>query len=218
MASDEAHDRLDRSIPCACDRHLHRQERDSSQTWLWTFWLISALRRFRVWRRNCTRVRPLRTAYIRVGENPEVRPPSKGGGWIVDGEGFRRLVDMEIQKAQRLRYCVSLLCIAADRRSPDGEQPAAASLAERVIPLIRSTDVVNCWTTPCLGLMLVDADIASLPSIVDRLTTRLETFLWSAGGACYPQTATHADHLFHQAHHMMTKAQGDGGGRLYLPS
>src|SRR5207244_3221466 len=94
VASDEAHDRLDRSIPCASDRHLHRQERDSSLTWLWTFWLISALRRFQVWRRNCTMVGRLRTAYIRVGENPEVRPPSKGGGWIVDGEGFRRLVDM----------------------------------------------------------------------------------------------------------------------------
>lgn len=157
-------------------------------------------------------------SYIRVGEHREARPPSSGGGWIVDGETFRRLANMEIQKAQRLRYCVSLLCIAADRKSPDGEEPAAASLAERMAPLVRSTDVVNCWATPCLGMMLVDADLVTLPSIVDRLTTRLEMFLWSAGGASYPKTATHADHLFSQAEQMMTQAQGDGGERLYLPT
>ena len=54
-----------------------------------------------------------------VGSQTE-RGSDAGSVWIVDGKGFRRLVDMEIQKAQRLRYCVSLLCIAADRRSPDG--------------------------------------------------------------------------------------------------
>jgi len=52
-----------------------------------------------------------------------------------------------------------------------------AILAERVTPPIRSTDVVTCWDPPCLALMLIDADVASLPSIVDRLTTRLEMYL-----------------------------------------
>src|SRR5207245_3148329 len=113
--------------------------------------------------------------------NPEVRPPSKSGAWVVDSGGFRRLVDMEIQKAQRLRYCVSIACIAADRRSPEEEEPAVAILAERVTPLIRSTDVVTCWDPPCLALMLIDADVASLPSIVDRLTTRLEIVLVELG-------------------------------------
>ena len=120
---------------------------------------------------------------------------------MVDSGGFRRLVDMEIQKAQRLRYCVSIACIAADRRTPEEEEPAVAVLAERVTPLIRSTDIVTCWDPPCLALMLIDADVASLPSIVDRLTTRLEMYLWSAGGASYPKTATRADDLFHQALH-----------------
>jgi len=66
--------------------------------------------------------------------------------------------------------------------------------------------------------MLVDAEVTSLPLIVGRLTTRLEMFLWSAGGACYPNTVTHADGLLHQALHMMTQAQSDGGNRLYLPT
>jgi hypothetical protein len=160
----------------------------------------------------------VRTSYIRVGEDPGVTPPSKSGAWVVDSEGFRRLVDMEIQKAQRLRYCVSLLCLAADRGSPEEEQPSAASLVERIAPLLRSTDVITCWVLPSLALMLIDADVTSLPAIVGRLTTRLEMFLWSAGGACYPKTVTHGDGLFSQALHMMTQAQNDGGNGLYLPT
>src|SRR2546422_6076490 len=157
-------------------------------------------------------------SYIRVGESPDVRPPSRNGAWVVDNGGFRRLVDMEIQKAQRVRYCVSLVCIAADRRSPEEEQPAAPSLVERIAPCLRSTDVVTWSALPFLTLMLVDAEVTSLPSIVSRLTTRLEMFLWSAGGACYPKTVTHADGLLHQALQMMTQAQSDGGNRLYLPT
>jgi len=161
---------------------------------------------------------PVRTSYIRVGESPDVRPPSKSGAWTVESAGFRRLVDMEIQKAQRLRYCVSLVCIAADRRSPEEEQPAAPSLVERIAPCLRSTDVVTLWALPFLALMLIDAEVTNLPAIVSRLTTRLEMFRWSAGGACYPKTVTHAEELFNQALHMMRQAQIDGGNQLYLPT
>jgi len=140
------------------------------------------------------------------------------GGWIVDSLGFRRLVDMEIQKAQRLRYCISLICIAVELRSSEMEQLAAPSLDEIISPYIRSTDVVACWAFPSLALLLVDAAVANLPSIVRRLTTRLEMFLWSAGGACYPRTATRAEELFHQALDLMMQAKRDGGNRLYLPT
>src|SRR5262249_46342082 len=98
------------------------------------------------------------------------------------------------------------------------ERPAAWSLAEIITPLIRSTDVVACWTLPSLASLLVDADIPSLPSIVHRLTTRLEMFIWSAGGACYPRTAARAEDLFHQALDLMMQARKDGGKRLYLPT
>src|ERR1043166_2448079 len=164
--------RSDRSISCAGVRLLHTYERQPGST---TAANVSGYKRsspVAAWLSNCTWLGLVRTSYIRVGENPEVRPPSKSGAWVVDSGGFRRLVDMEIQKAQRLRYCVSIVCIAADRRGPEEEEPAVAVLAERVTPLIRSTDVVTCWDPPCLALMLIDADVASLPSIVDRLTTR----------------------------------------------
>src|SRR5216117_3937458 len=108
---------------------------------------------------------PVRTSYIRVGESPDVRPPSKSGAWTVDSAGFRRLVDMEIQKAQRLRYCISLICIAAELRSSEMEQLAAPSLDEIISPYVRSTDVVACLAFPSLALLLVDAEVTNLPSI-----------------------------------------------------
>src|SRR5438309_225772 len=145
------------------------------------------------------------------------RRPGAVLGWSI-AAAFGVSSTWKFRRAQRLRYCVSIACIAADRRSPEDEEPAVAVLAERVTPLIRATDVVTCWNPPCLALMLVDADVASLPSIVDRLTTRLEMYLWSAGGASYPKAATRADDLFHQALHMMMQAQRDGGSRLYLPT
>jgi hypothetical protein len=153
-----------------------------------------------------------------ISEGHEFRPPADGGAWIVDSLGFRRFVDMEIQKAQRLRYCVSLVCIATDVRSSEAEQPAAPSLAEIITPHIRATDVVACWAFPSLALLLVDAEIGTLPSIVRRLMTNLETFLWSAGGSCYPRTATRAEELFRQALELMMQARRDGGNRLYLPT
>jgi len=152
-----------------------------------------------------------------TSEDREFRLPPSGGAWIVDSLGFRRLVDMEIQKAQRLRYCISLICIAAELRSSEMEQLAAPSLDEIISPHIRSTDVVACSAFPSLALLLIDAEVTNLPSIVRRLTTRLEMFLWSAGGACYPSTATRAEELFDQALDLMMKAKRDGGNRLYLP-
>jgi hypothetical protein len=144
--------------------------------------------------------------------------PSRSGAWLVDDTGFRHLVDMEIHKAQRLRYCVSLLYMAADRRSPEESEPSAPSLAGKITPLLRLTDAVTCVASSILALMLVDADVANLPSIGDRITTRLDMVRWSAGGACYPKTVTHAEELFGQAPHLMRQAQSDGGDRLYLPT
>ena len=160
----------------------------------------------------------VRTSYIRVGESPGVTSPSKSGAWVVDSEGFRRLLAIEIQKAQRLRYCVSLMCIAADRRSPEVEQPTALSLVERITPFLRSTDIITCWTPPSLALMLVDADLVSLPSINSRVTSKHEAYVWSAGGSCYPKTATHSEELLHQAEGLFLQAGRDGGSRLYLPN
>lgn len=146
------------------------------------------------------------------------RRPSDGGARVVDGQLFRFLVDLEIQKAQRLRYCVSLMCLAGEVVSADEPKPSLPSLAEIVTRCIRGTDVVAPWAQASLALLLVDAETTHLPSILRRLTTRLETIAWSAGGSCYPKTATQPDDMLRQAVDLMARAKEEGGNRLYVAS
>jgi len=151
-----------------------------------------------------------------MSESRSFIPPA-GGGWLVDESLFRFLVDYEVQKAQRLRYSVSVLCFSVEPSSSrNGE--AAASVAENVVNYLRRTDAVALWAQGWLAMLLVDAEPIHLPAIVGRLTTRLETAEWSAGGSCYPRTAARADDMLRQAVDSLTRAREEGGNRLYVAS
>ncbi len=145
-------------------------------------------------------------------------PLSTGGGWLVDELLFRFLVDFEIQKAQRLRYSVSLVCFAFEPASRGNGESPAASVAENVTRYLRGTDAVASWSQGWLSLLLIDAEAAHLPSILQRLTTRLEAPGWSAGGSSYPRTAARAEDMLRQAVDLMGKAKAEGGNRLYVAS
>src|SRR5262245_62554819 len=78
------------------------------------------------WRTSCMVPSGIvRVSYVHVDDRPLARPPTRSGGWVVDPAGFRRLVDMEVQKAQRLRYSLAVLCFAAGRNGFDVEPSAA---------------------------------------------------------------------------------------------
>jgi len=141
-----------------------------------------------------------------------------GGGWLVDESLFRFLVDFEIQKAQRLRYSVALVCFAVEAASTGNGQASPSSLAESVTRYLRGTDAVTVWTQGWLALLLIDAETAHLPLILDRLTARLETVVWSAGGSCYPRTAARSEDMVRQAVDLMGRAKEEGGNRLYVAS
>jgi len=146
-------------------------------------------------------------------------PLSVGGGWLVDEMLFRLLVDFEIQKAQRLRYSIALVCFAVARGdAPENGQASTPSLAERITRYLRGTDAVASWAQGWLSLLLVDAETSHLPAILQRLTTNLERVVWSAGGSCYPRTATRAEDMLRQAIALMDKAKDEGGNRLYVAS
>ena len=146
------------------------------------------------------------------------RPLSISGGRVVDDRLFQFLLNLEVQKAQRLRYCVSLVCVAAEVAPPETRESSLPSLAEMATRYIRGTDVVAPWARASLALLLIDAETTHLPSILRRLTARLATIAWSAGGSCYPSTATHADDLVRQAVDLMARAKDEGGNRLYVAS
>lgn len=144
--------------------------------------------------------------------------PLSGGGWLVDESLFRFLIDFEIQKAQRLRYSVSIVCFASEPGANGHGERLGSGLAENVTRHLRGTDAVAAWTQGWLALLLVDAETTHLPSILDRLTSRLETASWSAGGSCYPRTAARAEDMLRQAVDLMGRAQEEGGNRLYVAS
>jgi hypothetical protein len=141
-------------------------------------------------------------------------PLSVGGGWLVDEWLFAFLVDLEIQKAQRLRYSLSLVCFAVEG---NGESVVPA-IAEHVTRYLRATDAVTIGAGSWLALLLVDAESTHLPLILHRLTTHLETNAWSAGGSCYPRTASRGEDMLRQAVDLMDRAKVEGGNRLYVAS
>ncbi len=142
-------------------------------------------------------------------------PLSNGGAFVVDYPFFKLLVDMEIQKAQRLRYPISL--VAMEMETPPTE-PSSDSLVRIIAPWVRATDAVAPRNAVSVVLLLIDAAVDSLATILGRLTTDLETAPWFAGGASYPETASTADQLLDQATGLMAEAKRNGGQRLHLPS
>jgi hypothetical protein len=141
-----------------------------------------------------------------------------GGGWLVDEPLFRFLVDFEIQKAQRLRYSISLVCFTAEPASSGNGESSPLGIAENITAHLRGTDTVALWTQGWLALLLIDAETSHLPSILARLTARLETIVWSAGGSCYPRTAVRAEDMLRQAADLLARAREEGGNRLYVAS
>jgi len=161
-------------------------------------------------------------------------PPSAAGSFV-DESFFRILLNLEIQKAMRLQYCVSVVFMSIEASenghgNGNGGDPALARhLAEMAMSHLRATDVVTTLAKTSLGLLLVDAETRSLPRILNRATEAWEDravsfegrelrLKWSAGGGCYPQTATSVKGLVRQAGDLMTRAKEEGGDRLYLPA
>src|SRR2546427_522711 len=140
-------------------------------------------------------------------------PLSNGGAFVVDYPFFKLLVDMEIQKAQRLRYPISL--VAMEMETPPTE-PSSDSLVRIIAPWVRATDAVAPRNAVSVVLLLIDAAVDSLATILGRLTTDLETAPWFAGGASYPETASTADQLLDPIDRWQAKVKENGVGPVAL--
>jgi GGDEF domain-containing protein len=141
---------------------------------------------------------------------------------------FRYLLDLEVEKAIRLQYCVSVVCLTPDL--PEGAvDPALTRHVVRVaMTRLRRTDLATILAGDGAALLLIDADTRALPGILDRTANLMEAggrrfargdlqVSVSAGGGCYPETATGGTELFRQARSLMARARREGGDRLYLP-
>lgn len=147
----------------------------------------------------------------------------------VEDNVFRFLVNLEVQKAIRLQYCISIVCLAPDLTAGTTDPSQLRHIAQAALRSLRATDVattVSVDSTRCVALLLIDAEPRSLRPIVNRVTAvrapveraEEERLSWSAGGGSYPQTVTGGEELLRQALDLMTRANADGGNRFYLPS
>lgn len=149
---------------------------------------------------------------------------------IVDAETFTLVAELELRRAIRLQYYVSLLALRADFEPP-GPAPdrveVARLIAEVIRDQIRSTDVVGAMpSSPYLGVLLVSTYLDNLPAITERIATAVQAraldledssvrTTLSMGGACFPTTARARAELFRQAESLSIEAGKEPGASGY---
>lgn len=140
---------------------------------------------------------------------------------LVEEAFFTFLLYREIHKATRLQYCLSLLCFTPDARRGTVDRAFLDRLARLSLAELRATDFGTCLEPSCVALLLVDADIKNLKGIFHRIQQGVEPMMrqsLSAGGGCFPQTATTGSDLVKQAVDFMVRAKDEGGDRLKIPA
>jgi GGDEF domain-containing protein len=150
---------------------------------------------------------------------------------VIPEDLFRLLLHLEIQKAVRLQYCVSVICLAPDVPAQSASPTLPAQIAESAVRQLRGTDVATIFSAGgSVGLMLIDADTRTLGQILDRATDAARVAVsqavsgqdqplsLSAGASCYPEKATSGRDLLRQAADLLAQARAEGGNRLYLPT
>ena len=161
-----------------------------------------------------------------MGGLPRFRGP--GAGAVLPHSLFRFLLDHEIDKANRLRYCVSLVCLRPDVVTPESDPGLARAIAQMALRQLRSTDVATTLPRDVIALLLVDTDPRVLDKVLDRVTNARvlegrrfvrgqQVVSVSAGASCYPLSVSDRTGLLREATQLMHRARRDGGDRLILP-
>jgi hypothetical protein len=141
---------------------------------------------------------------------------------------FRYLLDFEIEKAKRLRYCLSLVCLTPDLDEGEIDPGLTRAIARSALRHLRRTDLASTLARDVVGLLLVDTE----PGVLDRLMDRAADACFptgrrflrgrqvvsvSVGASCYPVTAPDQVTLLGEATQLMRRARREGGNRLIVP-
>jgi len=148
--------------------------------------------------------------------------------YLIDRALFDRLLNIEVHKAGRFLYAVSVLSLSLDQATETAELRFWDGLTKLGVNELRATDIVASLHSGVAAILLVGAETQDLPGILARVRPMLEGLIGtagrndfytlSAGGGCYPHTAKSGSELLKQAVELMNRAQTDGGNRAYLPS
>ena len=142
---------------------------------------------------------------------------------------FRYLLDLEIEKANRLRYCVSLVCLTPDLDAPQANPDLTRAIARIALRQLRSTDLATTLSREVVALLLVDTEPGMVTRILDRAANAglpagrrfvrgRQVVSVSGGASCYPITAPDRTALLREASDLMHRAKREGGDRLILPT
>jgi hypothetical protein len=142
---------------------------------------------------------------------------------------FRYVLDLELEKANRLRYCVSLVCLTPDVDLSHLTRDLTRTIARTALRRLRGTDLATTLSRDTVALLLVDTEPGMLGRILDRTANAQlpegrrfvrgrQTVSVSAGASCYPLTAPDRATLLREASDLMHRAQQEGGDRLIVPS
>jgi hypothetical protein len=146
---------------------------------------------------------------------------------VVDENTFAFITELEVRKAVRLQYYVSLLGIKVDVVDDRTAVPRSVNeqLAHMISTEIRCTDLVcPFFATSDLHILLLNVHLYNLPIVMQRITRLVNRHLFkvddqlrelslSMGGACFPSTARGREDLFTQVLTLMSEAQRDRSER-----
>lgn len=141
---------------------------------------------------------------------------------IVEEETFAFVADLEVRKAPRVGYPVSLLAVVPEVEGPLGDPGALAEqLARAISPILRSTDLIRVSSaSTTLHVLLVNASVETLRGVIQRITEEVGAHLFqingerkavtlSLGGSCFPTTAGTTEDLLSQASALAEEARHD---------
>ena len=131
--------------------------------------------------------------------HPLWRAPDDGGVLELEpGQGLRRQ-DVDTSERSLWRYEALL-----PTRTHEGVRAGWT-------PLERADSLSEL---PGVALLLIDADVTVLPTILRRIIADFESVPWSAGVASYPKSGNDPGELLAQADSMLLQAERDGGSGL----
>ena len=154
--------------------------------------------------------------------------------WVLRKQLFDFLFDLEVKKAIRYQYFVTLLFLEMDQGDGEGAieapQPPRDDLLRVVAELLRdelrSTDVIGRQADDRFSILLHHADDANTVRIGERLRRRVADYVFaqglegrrtvSIGGACFPTNGNYADDLLSEADRMLQQAKQEGGNKVYV--
>jgi hypothetical protein len=133
---------------------------------------------------------------------------------LLKAEAFDFMFRNELKRAMRSQNYVTLLSIQATPRSAAEAAGLTREVARLVSRQVRETDLLSHHDWGRLSLVLLDADLKSSATVVERLMSRFEQYEFTAptaisvGAACCPTHGTDADQL-----HRVAQTQEVRSGR-----